>query len=51
MHTEHDTATAYATLSAYTGKSVRYYRIRAYIRALVAVGPITAAFISVLATH
>lgn len=51
MNAETDPSTRYATLSAYTGKSVRYYRIRAYIRALVAVGPIAAAFASILATH
>lgn len=48
MHTEHDSATAYATLSAYTGHSVRYLRTRTIVRSAVASVPILAAFIFAL---
>lgn len=48
MHAETDDATMYATLSAYTGHSVRYLRIRTAVRAVVATVPLLAAFASAL---
>lgn len=45
MHAETDRATYYQTMRLYTGHSRRYLIVRAWVRAIVAVGPITAAFI------
>lgn len=48
MHTDTDQATYWQTMSRITGHTVRYLKVRAWVRALVAVVPITAAFLSAL---
>jgi hypothetical protein len=44
MHTDTDRATYYATMTRLTGHSRRYLVVRAWVRAIVAVVPITAAY-------
>ncbi|QWS69375.1 hypothetical protein SEA_NECROPHOXINUS_125 [Microbacterium phage Necrophoxinus] len=44
MHAESDSTGYYAALSRLTGHSVRYLRIRAAVRAVVAIVPISAAY-------
>lgn len=48
MHTEQDKATYWQTMARLTGHTVRYLKVRAWVRAMVAVVPITAAFVSAL---
>lgn len=48
MHTEIDSLTKWQTLSNITGKSVRYYRVRSAVRAVVATVPLLASFIYAL---
>lgn len=48
MHTDTDQATYYATMRKYTGHSRRYLMVRAWVRTVVAVVPVTLAFVSAL---
>lgn len=44
MHTDTDQATYYATMTRLTGHSRRYLVARAWVRAAVAIVPISAAY-------
>lgn len=44
MHTHNDKATYYSTMSRLTGHSTRYLIVRAWVRAAVAVVPLSALF-------
>lgn len=50
MHAETDKATYYATMQKYTGHSVRYLRVRAWVRAAVVAVPLLAPFTAYLLT-
>ena len=50
MHAETDTATYWQTMARLTGHSVRYLKVRAWVRAMVCVLPLAIPFASLLHT-
>lgn len=44
MNAETDRATYWQAMARYTGRSVRYLKVRALVRAAVAIVPISAAY-------